>query len=380
MKNIVYTQKGMWKFYHDEKLGLCFYEPGGTTPMILFDKGGADFDADCDESGCIYLMCQDDKNNLYLFYYDRQKWNKQCILESKSVVPYDKNFRIINVNGWINTFYAIRHAEKYLLIHHILNNEGKPQVIETFDAPFVYSALSDSKGNLYIIYEKGDIGYKEYVWQNKEWSSFVRMAKLPAPLCGVQAIADRKDELNLVCTCRKKQEYSVYFVTDSVLHEIVSGARQNPQPAVLYKNEYYVLFQLGGRLLQCTAENTENGFTKPTYYFPGSFSPHSLFKLSSTVSLSQKGVFASVVYGTELRRDRFDAAIIGDIISEIDFSLPAAPTEQKPEIEEYISRVAEFDPEIVCLKDKTDPKDEEIRRLKERIAELEQYIKKHMSE
>ena len=62
-----------------------------------------------------------------------------------------------------------QHAEKYLLIHHILNNEGKPQVIETFDAPFVYSALSDSKGNLYIIYEKGDIGYKEYVWQNKEW-------------------------------------------------------------------------------------------------------------------------------------------------------------------------------------------------------------------
>ena len=43
MKNIVYTRHGAWKFYHDKKLGICFYAPNALTPMILFESGMQDF-------------------------------------------------------------------------------------------------------------------------------------------------------------------------------------------------------------------------------------------------------------------------------------------------------------------------------------------------
>ncbi len=373
MKNIVYTQKGMWKFYHDEKLGLCFYEPGCTTPMILYDKAAPDFDADCDEKGCIYVICQDDKNNIYLLYFDRKKWNRQCILESKSVVPYEKNFTLISLNGWINVFYTIRHAGQYLLIHHILNNQGEPQVIETSEHQIIYSIASDSKNNIYCVYEKNGIGFQLYSWQKKEWQSFKTLSALTGELYSLQTITDNRDALQIVCCTRVKQDYRVYYINAAGVQEILSGISVNPEPTIFYCSEYYILFHLGGRLLQTTSKNPEEGFTKPTYYFPGSFSPHRLFKISSVKNLRQKGIFAKYIYGSELRGDRFEAAIIGDLIHEIDFSLPTQITEKSNEIEEYIHEIAGFENEVAQLEERKN-ESEDISLLAERMEALEKRV------
>ena len=336
MKNIILTKQGLWKFYHDENLGICFYGPKSDTPMILFDKGTKDFDATCDSDGNIYLLCQDNSNNIYLFFYDRTSWRKQCILESKSKVPYDKNFSIIVINGWVNAFYTIRHSEKVLLIHHILNNNTQPKVIESCDEPIIYSITTDINNNIYCVYLKECIGFQAYKWNEKRWQPFSPVQRIQGEICSLSAICDINSALHIVCSVRTKNEYSSYYISRNGTEKITDGFLRNTEPCIICYDKYYVLFKANGRLMQCVTENPELGFMKPSFYFPGSFCTNSLFRFSCQYDLKHKKIFTEKIYGTEPRLNSFEAAIIQDEIDKIDFSLPSVPTEITPEIESYI--------------------------------------------
>ena len=360
MKNIICNNQGMWKFYYDKKLGICFYGPGNETPMILFDKGAEDFDVSCDEDGTIYLLCQDERNNIYLFYHANTGWRRQCILESKFLVPYDKNFSIIVKNGWINAFYTIRHSEKTLLIHHILNNADSPKVIESFDSPLKYTITCDSRNNIYCICQKESIGYLVYCWNTKSWQSFSPVQKIKGEICSVSAICDQGDGLHIVCSVRDKTDYSIYYISRNSVHRIYDGFSFDPEPVILCADKFYILFKANGRLMQCVSENPEEGFLKPSYYFPGSFTPHSLFKLSCQHDLRAHKIFAKTVYGTEPRLNSFEAAIIQSGIDDFDFSVPEIITEKTPDIENFVSE--------------SEPFPESDSNLEERVSALEQKL------
>lgn len=342
MKNIISTKQGMWKFYHDKNLGICFYGPKDDTPMILFEKGAPDFDAVCDNEGCIYLLCQDDKNNIYLYYYDKISWRKQCILEARSAVPYDKNFTLLVTNGLVNAFYTIRHAKRTLLIHHILDGEKEPTVIETSPSPITYTVSSDGSNNIYCIYQKESIGFQMFNWGIKEWQNFSTLAVLPGELRFISAICDLSDRLHITCSLRERSDYKVYYISKNGVQEISDGFTRNPEPVILCTDQFYILLKTNGRLLQCTAKEPEQGFLKPTYYFPGSFCTHSLFKLSCSADLRLNKIFTGTVYGTEPRLNYFEAAIIQENLDRIDFSPVSVPTLKIPDIETFVENAEPF--------------------------------------
>ncbi len=190
MKHIVYTKSGMWKFYYDAHLGICFYEPNQLTPMILFDKGLDDFSVICNEKSEIFLLCQDDKNSIWLFIYDRRKWTRRCIFESKTIMPYRKSFQLICVNDWILAFYTIKHQEKYMLVHHILNNEENPEIIEQSDEPIIFTVTKDLSQNVHCLYLKDNLVEKIFTWSSKSWGCLLPVAEISGELFKISAIRD----------------------------------------------------------------------------------------------------------------------------------------------------------------------------------------------
>lgn len=385
MKQVLYTPQGLWKFYHDEQKGICFFAPRSTTPMLLFENGCSDFDTACDEKGNLFLISQDDKNNIYLFYYDRKKWNRQCILESKSVVPYDKNFRLFCTNGWVHALYNIRHDAQYLLVHHMLNENTKPEVIESRSYPFCYNVCQDSKQNLHVFYEKSGLMQKTFFWQNKSWCEPTLLTEISGDLISVQSIFDADDTLHLVYSKRNKTEYAVCYLNNQKSETILSGLENAPEPIILQHNEYHILFRMAGRLLQSSCLHPEDGFMKPQYYFPGSFNPHSLFRIKTCTSLQRHHIFANTIYGTEIRPDRFDATLIGDALNSIEFSLPDKPTEQPTELAQYMQEVSDFseddieEPDVVEEPEEIPPNDslyEKIEAMDARVAALEAQFKR----
>ena len=310
MKKIVYAKNGMWKFYYDLKLGICYYEPKAFTPMILFEKGMEDFDVTCTPDGDIYLMCQDDTGNLYLFRHSLHKWSKQCIFESKSVIPYNKKFTLLYANEGMNAFYTIKHGKSELLIHHLLGEENEPFVLDSCDKPIIYCVTKDNYGNIYCLYQKEEIGYKMYNSSSGLWQNFVSLHKIDNDILSIDAIVGKDGILHGVLSFRERTTYNVCYFDSVNFYEILSDIQSNPEPAIFQYDKYYILFKLGGRLIQSFSENTSKGFTKPSYYFPGSFSPNYLFKLCSSTELSDSGIIANNLYGTEIRPDKFEPAII----------------------------------------------------------------------
>lgn len=343
MKHIVYTKKGMWKFYYDSHLGICFYEPDGITPMILFENGLEDFSVSCDTDSSIYLLCQDDKNSIWLFFFDNKKWTRQCIFESKSLIPYKKQFQTVLINGWLNAFYTIKHGNKYMLIHHILNNEDTPNVIEQADEPLIFTVFSDNNFNLHCVYKKENLGEKIYNWTNKSWCNFLPLAEVFGDIVYLCAIADADNKTHFTYCSQVKMDYSVCYGNKSGVQELMCGISVNPKPIIFYYEKFYVLFRLGGRLLKTYSDKPDEGFLKPTYYFPGSFSAHDLFKISCPENLCNYGIYVNEIYGTEIRPDRFDASIIGEKLNEMDFSVPLVPMQQPFEIEKFVDNSAPFE-------------------------------------
>lgn len=343
MKHIVYTKTGMWKFYYDAHLGICFYEPQQLTPMILFDKGLDDFSVICNGKSEIFLLCQDDKNSIWLFVFDRKKWTRRCIFESKTIMPYPKSFQLICINDWISAFYTIKHQNKHMLVHHILNAEENPDIIEQSDSPIIFTVTKDLNQNIHCLYLKDNLVEKVFTWSSKSWGCSSPFAEISGDILNISAITDSDNELHFTYSARYKNDYSVCYGNKSGIQELIFGVSVNPKPVIFYDKEFYILFRMGGRLLKTSSGSPDNGFFKPSYYFPGSFSNHDIFRVSTPIPLSEFGIYVNEIYGTELRPDRFEAAIIGNTLNEIDFKLPTSPKEQPFDIEKFVDNSAPFE-------------------------------------
>ena len=85
----------------------------------IFETAFADFGVCTDDKGNLYILCQNNKNAIYLISVSGESVSNKCLLESKNESGYEKSFCAEFVNGWINGVYVIKHEEKYLLIHNI---------------------------------------------------------------------------------------------------------------------------------------------------------------------------------------------------------------------------------------------------------------------
>ena len=336
MKKILYDHSGAWKFYHDKNQGILFTEPKQRQPMVLFDKGKKDFDVCCDENGNITLICQDEKNGIYIFYYNRKSWNKQCILESKNDVSYPKNFRLENVNGWMNCFYVLKHNGKSLLIHHILNNEKEPEVLDSLtceELPFFVT--QDSKNNLYCFYDKSGVGYRRYVWSEKRWEPFRVMHQLDREVVSVSGMIDLEDRIHLVVCAGEEKKYSVCYLNKQGVQEIISDGFQNLEPVILWDGQLHILFDFGGRILQSVSIDGGESFLKAKYFFPGSFARQEKAKIVSARPFAPLEIVVNETYGYETPTGTFEIAIVGEKLKKLMFTTLSKPTEVAPEIESY---------------------------------------------
>ena len=93
----------------------------GRNSEKIFETPFSDFDVCADDKGNEFILCQDKENGIYLITVSGADINSKCILQSRVTEGYEKYFNAEYVNGWINAVYSIRHDDKILVIHHIIN-------------------------------------------------------------------------------------------------------------------------------------------------------------------------------------------------------------------------------------------------------------------
>lgn len=262
----------------------------------IFETPFSDFDVCADDKGNEFILCQDKENGIHLITISGEDVNSRCLLQSRITEGYEKYFNAEYVNGWINTFYSIKHEDKNLLIHHIINSDIKPFVLDSLDEQTRVFLFKDYEDNLYAFYKNGKIGYKKYDWKSKVWSQFVAVGEAEGQL--LFASGDFTKEPCFAFSVKNERNVSVYCGDEMLL----SGIREEVKPVVInYRRELTVLFEYQGRILKCVKLSGED-FTRPKYAYFGSVSRYELitsisdtYKTKTYANLTPRGTYRSLL-------------------------------------------------------------------------------------
>lgn len=237
----------------------------------IFDTSFDDFDVCGDEKGNLYILCQDNNNSIHMITISGDKISIRCILNSKINDGYNKYFNIEYINGWLNAVYSIKHDDKYLIIHHIINSDINPVVIDTIDKSSKIFLFRDNDDNLYAIYKNLNIGYKKYNWKSKNWDAFSVLTDKEGELYFADAFLT--DSFETVLSINKDSDFSIICNNETIIDNI----KDSLCPVIVNtKNETNVLFEYQGRILKSTKRDTDSNFSKAKYAYFGSLSRYTL--------------------------------------------------------------------------------------------------------
>ncbi len=265
----------------------------------IFETAYDDFDVCADDKGNCFIVCQNNSNGIYLLSLSGEKVNEKCLLESRREDGYEKSFCCEYVNGWINAVYVIKHEDRYLLIHHIINSEINPFVVDTFDLDSKLFLFKDYDDNLYVIYNKEEIGFKKYDWKSKKWSGFKEICNGRLMF----ADGDFSMEENFVVSAKEDKGTTVYCG-----EEIISDLPEEVKPVVVcYRRETAVLFEYQGRILKSVKEER---FSRPKYAYFGSLARYELvtiisdtYKTKTYASLTPRGIYRPLVMSEPIKKE-----------------------------------------------------------------------------
>ena len=196
-----------WHFFYYDNTGICYKKKSAhrwSDYEILFKEGLGDFDVLVDAEDNIHLVCQDKLGSIIYLLYNDQQWHKYTILQSKSNHVYPKYFKIFSINNWINLLYIIRHKEKNLLVHQILdNNAAPPNVLDyVVSSAYPFSASMDDENNIHVYYQRNDkqanLGYQNYIWSKKSWGDFTALDIENADILAPYSIIDEEGNTHLI--------------------------------------------------------------------------------------------------------------------------------------------------------------------------------------
>lgn len=370
MKKAVYTSNGVWQFYYDG--GIKCITPDNKAET-LFENGLDDFDVTADKDEKIYLLCQDDKNYFYLYWYDGKTWQNKCMLESNVEEVYSKNFSLINVNGWLNAFYTVKHKDNTLIVHHIIYSESEPEIIERSDNFKCYFSASDLNGNIYCFFVRDkELGYKKYSWKEKKWSGYKGVFKFNDEIFNICASFDQNNDYHITCCVGEDGKYKVVYLNKDTVCEIIGGGYSELNPVIVLNGKIHILFDFAGRVLQAVSEDNGKSFLSAKYFFPGSFNKQGIVKIISASEHSGE-INVTYTYGYETSYGKLVPSLAENIkniekVSEV--------TEVKPEIEEFVEEESKFTPpEQYKNENDTDMLFKMIKVLTERISTLEACLK-----
>ncbi len=330
MKKAVYTSYGLWQFYYDNGI-RCIYPDGKNEE--LFGGGLDDFDVTADGEEKIYMLCQDEKNYFYLYWYDGNCWHNKCMLESSVEEVYNKNFSLVNVGGWLNAFYTVKHKDSTLIVHHIIFGESEPEIIEKSGDFKSYFALSDKFGNIYCFFARGrELGFKKYMWNEKKWSNYTGIFKFNEEIHYITAAFDENNNYHVAVCIGEENKYKIAYTNEKKAHEIISGGYSVLKPVIVINDKINILFDFAGRVLRAVSDNMGDSFLSAKYFFPGSFNKQGIVKI---ISADKTGadIRTNYTYGYETDNGKLVPSFLEE---NIKIEKPKPFEEIKPDIENYI--------------------------------------------
>ncbi|MBQ2897752.1 MAG: hypothetical protein IJE46_05480 [Clostridia bacterium] len=373
MKKAVYTSKGCWQFYYNEGIRCIF--PDGSDEM-LFQEGLDDFDITADGQEKIYMLCQDSRNYFYLYWFDGLSWQNKCMLESSTTETYNKNFYLVNVGGWLNAFYTVKHNESTLIVHHIIYGDAEPEIIEKSECFKSYFALSDKYGNLYCFMARGtELGYKKYMWNEKRWSKYKGIFKFNEEINYISAAFDENNNYHVAVCIGEDKKYKIAYTSERKTHEIISGGYSVLKPVIVIKDNIHILFDFAGRVLQAVSLDGGDSFLDAKYFFPGSFKKQGIVKIISSNKIGEE-IKTDYTYGYETEYGKLVPSLIEENINKIEKPKIDEPTEIQPEIENFIEteETKSAPPPDYKKEENTDTLYAMISKLAKRIDEIESKL------
>jgi hypothetical protein len=359
----------VWQIYYNN--GICCKSPDGAEE-VLFKDGLEDFDVTADSNENIYILCQDNKNYFYLYWYDGEKWQNKCMLESSATEVYNKNFTLLNVNDWLNAFYTVKHQNDTLIVHHIIYSESEPEIIERNDNFKCYFSACDSYGDIYCFFVRDkELGYKKYSWKDKNWSNYKGIFKFNEEVHNICVAFDKNNNYHITCCIGEEGKYKVVYLNKNSICEIIGGGFSEIKPVVVISDKIHILFDFAGRVLQAISENGGNSFVDAKYFFPGSFNRQGVVKIVSA-SENRGEIKVTYTYGYETNYGKLVPSL-AENIKNIEKSTEI--TEIKPEIEQFAPDNAKITPpEQYKQENDTDVLFKMIKVLSERIDALENCL------
>lgn len=231
----------------------------------------ADFDMCKDEKGIIYILSRNGEGEILLSTVSGKDVSSKCILKPKNKDTYVKYLNIEYINGWLNGVYLLKHGEGYIIVHHIINSDQSPAVIDSVDEETKIFLFKDGENNLYAIYKNKEAGYKKYLWRSKTWDAFTGLYETEGNI----VFADM-DEGEFVLSIEEDGKNSVICGGQNIINNI----RENLFPVINSNgNERNILFEYQGRILQSVRERGQKAFSKPRYAYFGTFSKFELVKM-----------------------------------------------------------------------------------------------------
>ena len=369
MKKAVYVSSGIWQFYYNN--GICCLMPGGTEE-IIFKDGLDDFDVTADKEENIYILCQDSRNYFYLYWYDGTGWQNKCMLESNVEEVYNKNFSLVNVNGWLNAFYTVKHQDNTLIVHHIIYSESEPEIVERSDNFKCYFSVSDLNGDIYCFFVRDrELGYKKYSWKDKKWSGYKGIFRFNEDVYNICASFDQNNDYHITCCVGEEGKYKVVYLNKDTVCEIIGGGYSELNPVIVLNEKIHILFDFAGRVLQAISEDNGKSFLNAKYFFPGSFNKQGIVKIVSASEYNGE-INVTYTYGYETSYGKLVPSLAEEIKS---IEKVNKVTELKPEIEEFVEESRPGEPPKEYKKENdTDMLYKMIKVLTERIDGLEKCL------
>ncbi len=304
MKSVVYNSYGVWRFYLSSGQ-LKMYSPIISDEIDLTETDFG-FSLCCDNRDNIYIICQNNYGDIYFITVNGEKTEKRCMLEAKVKDAYEKEFSLVFVNGLLNAFYMLKHEGKYIIIHHILNSENQPEIIESTD---IFSPVFVSKANddLYVFYKKNEeVVCKIFKWNEKKWKEPETICTESDNVLFINAYVTEK--VNVVYCCEKKNRYSVVYATKGYKSELIKNSASLIKPVICgNESTMHVLFEYGGRILESTNNERDEVLSKPKYSYYGTF------ERSEAAEINTPKLNKIYTYGFETSKGVFRPLVIGDV-------------------------------------------------------------------
>lgn len=179
------------------KDGLCVKDlliPHDKYKMI-FKEAVSDFYVTDTGNGEVGIICQDESGSIIFLREKNGSYLKTTLLNNRSKLAYEKNFKLFKHNNWISLSYIINYQGNNILSFQIIDNEEEAPIVVDYISGVEYFAFTDISNDIYYFYNKeGIFGYKIYKWGKKDFCEFEKLGDGDL----ISVLSDKKDTYYII--------------------------------------------------------------------------------------------------------------------------------------------------------------------------------------